>query len=185
MDFDQSIITEYFNERITYHHQRESLMKERSPKSGFSLIEQIDKNADILDVGCGKNLFKNFFPNLIGIDPIGTEADYNCCLLDFHTDKKFDVVLCLGSILGSINDIRTQIKHITGMLKPHAHIYWRTQPALPTVGPWPAWFYPWREETHYALAQEFNFNIEEISREEFVTPNGDDYRIFAKWTSNI
>lgn len=159
-------------------------MKELFHKSGFALIEKIAPDAEILDVGCGKNLFKPYFANLIGIDPIGAEYDYNVCLLDFKTDKKFDVVLCLGSIFGSLDDIRKQITHIATMLKPQGKIYWRTQPTLAEVTEYPPWFYPWREETHQLLAQEFDFTIAEMCREEFSTRGVNDYRIYAEWIAN-
>jgi hypothetical protein len=43
--------------------------------SGWALIDLIPKEASILDIGCGYNLFKNHFPNLYGIDPANDEAD--------------------------------------------------------------------------------------------------------------
>lgn len=184
LDFDQQNIVKFFKASVQSHENREKYMN-IFPISGFSLVEKINPDADILDVGCGKNLFKKYFKNLIGIDPIGTEADYSICLLDFKTDKKFDVVLCLGSIFGSLDDIRAQILHITTMLKPQGKIYWRTQPALAEVDQYPEFFYPWREETHIMLAKEFNFTLNEVTKEYYKHHrNKPDYRVYAEWTSN-
>jgi hypothetical protein len=185
LNYDQKDIVEFFVQSTQFHDNREKFMKEHFHKSGFALIEKIEPSANILDVGCGKNLFKTHFVNLIGIDPIGIEADYKTCLIDFKTDKKFDVILCLGSIFGSLNNIREQIAHITTMLNSRGKIYWRTQPALTNVSVYPDWFYPWREETHEMLAKEFNFTIAEIGREEFLTNGVNDYRIYAEWVLNV
>ena len=188
-DFDQAGITKFFNDTLDAHQNRERYMQ-AFPRSGYALIDVIPHNAHILDVGCGKNLFKQYFPNLIGIDPIGAECDHQVALLDYVTDKKFDVVLCLGSIFGSLNDIRQQIAHIKTMIEPGAKIYWRNHPAVPGTGlnnsEYPAFFYQWSEDTHTRLAPELGFTLNEVCKEIKAYGNNplDQYRIYAEWTLN-
>jgi 2-polyprenyl-3-methyl-5-hydroxy-6-metoxy-1,4-benzoquinol methylase len=179
-DFDQTEITNFFANTIDFHNTRETYMA-LFPRSGYELIDKIPQQARILDVGCGKNLFKNSFPNLTGIDIIGTECDQQIDLLNYKTDKKFDVILCLGSIFGSFNDIKDQIAHMKTMLVPNGKIYWRNHPALPEWGFHPSFFYLWTIDTHVQLADEFDFEIVEVCKE--YLPQG-KYRIYAEWTSN-
>lgn len=55
---------------------------------------------NVLDVGCGDNLFKKYIQigNFTGLDPFNKNADVMCDILDYGTDKKFDLIICFGSI---------------------------------------------------------------------------------------
>ncbi len=179
LDYDQDSITEFFAQTIQHHHNREEYMQKFS-RSGFALIEKIPATAKILDVGCGKNLFKPWFPNLIGIDVIGTECDIQTSLLDYVTQDRYDVILCLGSVFGSLADIKHQIQHIKSLLVVGGKVYWRNHPAVPRHQ-FPPFFYPWCEATHRELAQQFGFDLNEVVQE---LSGASGYRIYAEWTLN-
>ena len=40
---------------------------EKYTYSGYELLRRVDKDANILDIGCGYNLLKRYFPNLYGL----------------------------------------------------------------------------------------------------------------------
>ena len=65
--------------------------------SGVQLIDEVNnlKPRAVLDVGCGYNEFKGKINNLIGIDPYNNKADLEVGTLQYRTDQKFDVILCL------------------------------------------------------------------------------------------
>ena len=189
LDFDQQQITEFFNKTMEHHVARDQYMKSFS-RSGYALIDNIPASARILDVGCGLNLFKPYFPNLIGIDVIGEECDIKTSLLEYRTDQKFDVVLCLGSVFGSLNDIKQQVEHIRNMLVSRGKIYWRNHHARPEFNfpgvEFPPFFYQWTEQTHLDLASEFGFTVNEVCKESKKPGVNvrDTYRIYAEWTLN-
>ena len=68
--------------------------------SGLALIDEVNslKPRAVLDVGCGYNEFRGKIDNLIGIDPYNDRADHEVGTLEYRTDQKFDVIMCLGSI---------------------------------------------------------------------------------------
>jgi len=66
--------------------------------SGMTIIDKIQPDDEVIDVGCGRNQFKKHINKLTGIDPARDEADIKCTIEDFNPKLKFDVALCLGSI---------------------------------------------------------------------------------------
>ena len=182
LTFAQEDITKYFTQTIQHHCNRHAYMK-GFERSGYQLIDQIPRQSRILDVGCGTNLFKPWFDNLIGIDVIGHECDIQTSLLDYFAQEKFDVVLCLGSIFGSLDDIRLQVDHIKSMLRPGGKIYWRNHPAQPRPL-FPEFFYPWTEQTHVDLSREFGFVLDLVCKESCSSSNPGpySYRIYAEYT---
>lgn len=147
--------------------------------SGHGLVDQIDRDAHILDVGCGQNLFKKYFPNLVGIDPADPKADLQVTIQDYQPDRKFDVALCLGSIHGTPESIRQQIIKIRDLLVPQGHIHWRTMPD-PPPRPVPDWAGLWTFDRHRNLANELGFEISKLAWD--LSPSGN--RIYAKWVKN-
>jgi hypothetical protein len=148
-------------------------------KTGLSIADNINPEESVLDVGCGRNLFKDKIKNLIGIDPAFEEADYQTTIEDFRTNEKFDVALCLGSInFGSLSTITHQIECIIDLLKPSSRIYWRCNPGLQDHGNSECTdinFFPWSIEWHRMLADYYGFKITEIGIEK------DKNRIYATW----
>ena len=147
--------------------------------SGWSLIEKIALGELVLDVGCGPNPFKGKIEHLVGIDPAHDEADHKCTIEEFHSDIKFDVAFCLGSInFGSEETIIKQIECVVNLLKPHSRIYWRCNPGLQDHGNLECKdidFYPWDLEKHTRLSSKFNYQLSEFKKDS-------NNRIFAEWT---
>lgn len=182
MTYDQQEITNFFAQYFEHHHRRDLYMKSFA-KSGYALIERIASESKILDIGCGQNLFKPYFANLIGIDVIGDQCDVQTSLLQFQSQDQFDVVLCLGSIFGSIEDINAQVAHIKTMLRPGGKIFWRNHPALPRHQ-FPPFFYPWTEQTHIEMCSKHGFELNEVCKEQCYAPvqGPYTYRIYAEYT---
>jgi hypothetical protein len=146
--------------------------------SGFALIDKIQPEEIVIDVGCGFNEFRDHIPNLIGIDPANPMADYRLGIEGFQTAERFDVAFCLGSInFGSEATILNQINHVVRLLKPAARIYWRCNPGHADHGNEACKeidFYPWTIEKHAELAEQFGFRLAVACWD-----TGD--RIYAEW----
>lgn len=148
--------------------------------SGFNLLEKIGTHKKVLDVGCGRNLFKQHLPNLIGIDPVTIEADYQIALLDYKTTEKFDVILCLGSVhFGELEDIKESIAHMSSMMNTGGRIYWRCN--TDTSG-W--WQFPWSKELHQSLSAEYGFTLADLQDDYWDKSRLTSYRIYAEWVKN-
>ena len=145
--------------------------------TGIDLAKKIADNEWVLDVGCGRNLFKGTIKNLVGIDPAFDEADIKTTIENYQTDQMFDVALCLGSInFGTIADIRRQLDCVVKHLTPTSRIYWRCNPGLKDHGNNECEqieFFPWNEEWHITLANEYGFEITDFAY--------DGNRIYAEW----
>lgn len=82
----------------------------------------------VIDVGCGRNLYKNQIQNLIGFDSSDyVEADFKSTILDATFDDNCaDIVMALGSIqFVSFKFIRKNLEQITKWTKPGGHIIMR------------------------------------------------------------
>jgi len=146
--------------------------------SGWALIDKINPNELVLDVGCGFNEFKRHIPKLVGIDPANDCADFKLPIEHFRNDIKFDVAFCLGSInFGSEETILNQIACVINCLKHKSRIYWRCNPGLAdhnndecnNIN-----FYPWTIEKHVEFADRFGYKLA-VAR--WDTSN----RIYAEW----
>lgn len=146
--------------------------------SGWALIDKINLNETVIDVGCGPNFFKNKITNLTGIDPAFDEADYKTTIEGFQTEKRFDVAFCLGSInFGNKLTIMNQIACVVHLLKPTARIYWRCNPGTADHGNKECKnidFYPWSINDHVTLSELFGFRL--------MTCCWDGNRIYAEWS---
>jgi hypothetical protein len=145
--------------------------------TGISLANKIAEHEWVLDVGCGRNLFKGTIKHLVGIDPAFDEADIKTTIENFRSNQQFDVAFCLGSInFGSIEDIQRQIDCVITCLKPAARIYWRCNPGLQDHGNKECEeieFFPWSKEWHTILSNKYGFELTEL--------DNDGNRIYAEW----
>ena len=145
--------------------------------TGYGLADKITDDEWVLDVGCGRNLFKDKIKNIVGIDPAFDEADQKVTIEEFIPDRQFDVALCLGSVnFGGIEIIRRQIECIIKCLKPQARIYWRCNPGQQDHDNEECKqidFFPWSEQWHKTLAKDYGFEIIDLGI--------DRNRIYSEW----
>ena len=146
--------------------------------SGWQLLSKIDKDAHILDIGCGFNLFKPHFPNLYGIDPCNSNADQEIAFEDYIPHKNFDVFLALGSLnFGDEKVVDKQIEHLYNITKKGDKIYWRQNPGLgdhPWKGVEEVKFFPWSYKYNEYFSKKYSFVIIEYKKD-----RGD--RLYVEW----
>ena len=150
--------------------------------SGWAIVDKIQSNEQVLDVGCGFNEFKSRILNLVGVDPANDCADIKLSIEYFAADNanhnRFDVALCLGSInFGNEINILNQITSVVACLKPQARIYWRCNPGLQDHNNEACKkieFFPWSFQHHLDYSELFGFTCDILAWD---TNN----RIYAEW----
>jgi hypothetical protein len=151
--------------------------------SGFNLVNKIDNDEWVLDVGCGHNEFKGMIKNIVGIDPGCSQADVVTTIEDYVPDRLFDVAFCLGSInFGNGDTISNQISKVVECLKPKSRIYWRVNPGLRDHNNQLSEqidFYPWDRDLLDFYAYEYGYECVEILED----TNGSNTRLYAEWVS--
>jgi len=135
--------------------------------SGLALIDEVNslKPRAVLDVGCGYNEFKGSIDNLIGIDPYNDKADLMVSTLDYKTDQKFDVILCLGSVnFGSKDKITAEVGRCVNLLADGGTMFFRVNPGLNHDKPEADWieFFSWNVPFIIELSQIYNLKILDI-----------------------
>ena len=135
--------------------------------SGVQLIDEVNslKPRAVLDVGCGYNEFKGSIDNLIGIDPYNDKADLMVSTLDYKTDQKFDVILCLGSVnFGSKDKITAEVGRCVNLLADGGTMFFRVNPGLNHDKPEADWieFFSWNVPFIIELSQIYNLKILDI-----------------------
>ena len=135
--------------------------------SGLSLINEVNdlKPRAVLDVGCGYNEFKGKIKNLIGIDPYNSLADIEVGTLEYKTDQKFDVILCLGSVnFGSKDKIIAEVSRCVNLLADGGTMFFRVNPGVQHDKPEADWieFYAWNVPFIIELSEMFNLKILDI-----------------------
>jgi hypothetical protein len=190
MSMQERINSYYYHVYSTISVEDKIKTHEKFEFSGFTLLKKIPTDAKILDVGCGYNIFKPYFPNLVGIDPVTTQADLQITLEEFNTTDLYDVILCLGSIQqGDIDYIKTQVQKLSSLLKPNGKIFWRTNllargtirkesKVLTSDG------FIWTPETHKTLCEQFGFVLADIQYDSYDRSRPDATRLYAEWVKN-
>jgi SAM-dependent methyltransferase len=135
--------------------------------SGLTLINEVNnlKPRAVLDVGCGYNEFKGRINNIIGIDPYNDKADLRVGTLDYITDQKFDVILCLGSVnFGNRDKIIAEVSRCVKLLADNGTMFFRVNPGLSHDKPEADWieFYAWNVPFIIELSEKFNLKILDI-----------------------
>ena len=152
--------------------------------SGWKLLQQIRPKDEILDIGCGYNLFKDKLGDRVyGIDPANDKADQMIAWEDYtpiaRTGRsRFNVYLALGSLnFGTEQEVEAQIKKLSEVTEKGDRIYWRQNPGIgdhPWKGVENVRFYPWTIEKNYEWADKYGFWVRECRED---TGN----RIYAEW----
>ena len=135
--------------------------------SGLKLIDEVNalNPRSVLDVGCGYNEFKGKIRNLTGIDPYNDRADYKVSIMDFRSNEKFDVILCLGSVnFGSQDKITAEIAKTVHLLEDGGTIFFRVNPGVSHDRPESLWieFFAWNVPFIIELAEKFNLKVLDI-----------------------
>ena len=152
--------------------------------SGWKLLQQIRPKDEILDIGCGYNLFKDKLGDRVyGIDPANDKADQMIAWEDYTPiaragRSRFNVYLALGSLnFGTEQEVEAQIKKLSEVTEKGDRIYWRQNPGIgdpPWKGVENVRFYPWTIEKNYEWADKYGFWVRECRED---TGN----RIYAEW----
>tara|TARA_B100000965_G_C19253222_1_gene609689 strand:- start:94 stop:609 length:516 start_codon:yes stop_codon:yes gene_type:complete len=147
--------------------------------SGWALKDKIKTKDQILDIGCGYNLFKEHFGSRIyGIDPYNIKADQLITWEDYKLHKEFNVFFILGSFnFGDENYVESQIAKLSNDTKTGDRIYWRQNPGIYRIENKEVNLYPWTLDKNKEWANKYNFTINELLED-----TGD--RIYAEWTRN-
>ena len=101
--------------------------------SGLAIIDQVNalNPKSVLDLGCGYNEFKGKIQNLTGVDPFNARADVNKHTLDYTSDTRYDVVICLGSInFGSADKIFREVQRAVELTQAGGSIIFRANPGI-------------------------------------------------------
>jgi SAM-dependent methyltransferase len=135
--------------------------------SGLALVDEVNdlKPRAVLDVGCGYNEFKGKINNLIGIDPYNDRADFEVSTMDYKTDQKFDVILCLGSVnFGSRDKIIAEVGRCVNLLADSGTMFFRVNPGIQHDKPEARWieFFAWNVPFIIELAEVFNLQVMDI-----------------------
>jgi len=135
--------------------------------SGLALVDEVNslKPRAVLDVGCGYNEFKGKIDNLTGIDPYNDKADLQVSTLEYRTDQKFDVMLCLGSVnFGSRDKIIAEVGRCVDLLEDRGTMFFRVNPGVQHDKSEAKWieFYAWNVPFIIELSEMFNLKILDI-----------------------
>ena len=135
--------------------------------SGLALIDEVNnlKPRAVLDVGCGYNEFKGKIDNLIGIDPYNDLADLEVGTLEYKTEQKFDVILCLGSVnFGSREKIIAEVGRCVDLLADGGTMFFRVNPGVQHDKPEADWieFFAWNVPFIIELSEMFKLNVLDI-----------------------
>jgi hypothetical protein len=135
--------------------------------SGLALVDEVNslKPRAVLDVGCGYNEFKGKIDNLTGIDPYNDKADLQVSTLEYRTDQKFDVMLCLGSVnFGSRDKIIAEVGRCVDLLEDGGTMFFRVNPGVQHDKSEAKWieFYAWNVPFIIELSEMFNLKILDI-----------------------
>lgn len=148
--------------------------------SGWTLGEKVNIMERVIHIDCGNNPFHNMIPNLIGVDPYNSKADYVMTTEQFaysHKAQQFNVAFLLGAVnFGTQAEIQAKISLVISMLrKRDARIYFRCYTVPPEGAP--ANFFSWSYDLQMYFANLFNFSIVDMEAEA-------DNSIYAEWWSN-
>ena len=135
--------------------------------SGLSIIDQINamNPAAVLDAGCGYNEFKGKIQNLTGIDPYNDRADINAHILDYETDIKYDVVICLGSInFGTADKIFQEVQKVVSLTRSGGMIVFRVNPGIQHHARESRWidFFEWDAAFILNTAHALNCRVQQL-----------------------
>ncbi len=147
--------------------------------SGWALLDKINDNDKVLDIGCGYNLFKEKLGDRVwGIDPANDKADEQVSFEQFVAHRDFNVYLALGSLnFGTEEEVEKQIAKLSLITKSGDRIYWRQNPGTgdhPWKGVEEVRFFPWTFDKNREWCGKYDFKLQDLQQD-----SGN--RIYAEW----
>ena len=128
------------------------------------VIQLVQNAKNVLDVGCGDNLFKEYSHtgNFVGLDPFNKHADIMCDILDFDSLTKFDLIICFGSInFYNIAWVDARMKKVFSLLLDGGRICMKVNPNQAFGnGVRLEWFDSWTLGLVNHYAQQFKCSVE-------------------------
>ncbi len=159
--------------------------------TGFELLRQIPRDAKVLDIGCGTNMWKPYFDDLYGIDPYNEAADEMIKFEDYTPHKEFDTYLALGSInFYNKEYVEMQIEHLNKITNGGDTIFWRQNTGkklqekdIKNMGvnnwtPNNVKYFPWDLESNKYFVDKYGFDLLEFEIDNEKSP----MRYYAKWS---
>jgi hypothetical protein len=138
--------------------------------SGLDIIDEVNalEPKAVLDLGCGYNEFKGKVNNVTGVDPYNSKADHVCSILDYQSDTKYDITICMGSInFGSADKIISEMSHAVNLTAPDGLLFFRANPGKQHEAPEAKWidFFNWTPEFIINLAKELDCLVVTIKQD--------------------
>ena len=137
--------------------------------TGFSLVDEICSHnpQSVLDVGCGYHPFRGLIPNLVGIDPYNSAADYMVDILEYRVEpESHDHIIALGSInFNSKADVEKRFAHCVELLAPGGRMYFRVNPGIPHANNPYVEIFPWSFEVINEFCQRYRLKLETFKRD--------------------
>lgn len=160
-----NVIDNYVLERYFSQYWQADMKKWKY--SGLQLIDEVNSlhPRAVLDIGCGYNEFKGRIDHLVGIDPYNDNADIKISTLDYKSNEKFDVILCLGSInFGTHDKITREVAHAVSLLEEGGTMFFRVNPGVQHDRDEARWieFFAWNVPFIIDLAQQLKLKILDI-----------------------
>lgn len=165
----------YLTEYLDTQYSRRFFGKVWRPRTedyiytGFSLVDEINKcnPKSVLDVGCGYHPFKGLIPNLVGIDPYNSAADYMVDILEYRVEPgSHDHIIALGSInFNTRADVEQRFAHCVDLLAPGGRMYFRVNPGIPHPNNPYVEIFPWSFEIINEFCQKYQLKLETFKRD--------------------
>lgn len=184
MKMDNKILDTYFSGQSENGWSSGSSFETRATgRKMVDYINSLDNVEAIVDVGCGDNELKQYFPTkkFLGIDPYNPNADLKVGIEEINTERMFDVVLILGSLnFGDEDTINRQFLKAFRLCKPGGKIFLRANPGITHDTELAKWidFYEWSHDKVKSLATTLGATVEELGWDH-------DNEDQAKWGNRI
>jgi hypothetical protein len=134
-DFDTIFWDKHMNLHTAFPTPRQRIGSRVCLMTSFYYVEKmLEKNPEnIVDVGCGWNMFKRYYPQLIGISPdnpedsstwFGDQHDYfDSDYAEFHKDE-FDAAMSICSLnYTPLTTLRSNVESFISVVKPGGRGY--------------------------------------------------------------
>ena len=134
------------------------------------VIDCIKKSFIILDVGCGFNQYKKYAKNpqyFIGIDIANESADEVMDIIDFESEKRFDLIICYGSINFYDREwVENRLDKVVDLLDdaPGSRICMKVNPGNPHADGTMLDFFPWTMDYARDVSHKYGLTIENFRR---------------------